>query len=405
MHRIIKELSKPGLIVSRQSISCAMLSLAMALVLFTVQGKAYDDEFENGPISERRAIINKLIRLKMDDGKLVIKQDWQSSTFLQKQDEMDEKVNRLVQQQGMDAATAQTLVRKAMRSSRNSHPLTEAFNKIVGSDRAISGRTSNSSKHVRSEYSTNNILAKLRFTVPATIEMSFHEKTGPKRKCTVQQNDDFLFEYAGADFLIKLAQKPDKSIELILKNGDESNTYTGEDYEDLVNQHTDVIKNELLPIFHHIGIGIPLTSDSKLVKDAVRLRLIGIHGSSAREFKKLVAKLDSDYFEQREEANRILMDDLEKWRNQIEIELSKRLSPEVRYRLTALIKGNQSENEVDQIIKNQELLNSADYLTTLFDGANEQQTGAINRQLQQLTGHNVQGFKAWNEYLQNRGAN
>lgn len=371
----------------------------VGMFVFCSQTTTADEAFSNGPINARRTPVNQLIRLKLLEGKITVRRDWKSETFSEQQDELDRRVKNLVAK-GMDDATAERLARRGFRS-RQLNPLAKLFSDVAGTERQMSARTNATTTQIRAEFATQTVRAKILQNESA-FEFSLTETIEPKRMFSIKQNHQFQFRYAGRDFDIVLQQLTDQSVRLSIKRGEQANVYNADGYEALMQKHPQAVKAELIPVFEHLGIGLPLTIESMLVKNAVRQRLVGIHSLSNHEFLELLSRLDSKDFNLRESATTQLQEERDKWAPLIKKELSKQNSAEVRYRLRSVLRGGLSKSDIDGIIDDKQLLESAAYLVSLLHGSDKQQFTAISLQLEKLTGHRANSTREWKAWLKNR---
>ena len=379
-----------------------VVMLALLLSCIAENGQANDEVFFDGPISENRSAVNDLVRLTIQNGKITVRRDWKNQSFTENQDETAAKIQNLIKQ-GMNAARAEQLIRRVQRN-KGSNPLSALFNRISGTAPKMSSRSSVSSRQISAEFATLSLKARL-LSSESTFELFVQEVNAPKRKFVLRQNKQFLFQYSGDEFDFILNQFPDGKVRFTVSRNGNSELYESNSYDLLISKHSDIVRKTLLPVFEHLGIGLPLTSDNHLVKDAVRMRLIRLQQQSHHEFQAVISMLDSDEFSQREKATRQLRNELEKWLPQIETELQNPRSAEVRYRLLALLRGNNVKSEIDTIIDENQLLESTEYLVNLFDGSNEQQSVAIASQLEQLTGHRKENSTGWKNWFNSKKKN
>ena len=361
-------------------------------------------EFADGPMQDCSEAIGNLVRMTVNGKVLALKREWeQEDKSEEKQDHLDKEVQRLLKLgKGFDAEMANRIARRQLRGIHEfNHPIANEFDKLKIPGGSSSAGVSISGNRMTSHFSNRIMRARIEVD-KSRIKLNITEKTGPERKLDVsdKNNGEFSVKYSGEDFLIELKQKADGSIKLSRVRGDDADDFNASNYLELRKENPKVVNQWLVPLLQHVGFTIPIVSDDEPVQQAVLSKLVGVRSRSMKDFDQLIRDLDSDEFRTREEATERLSALAGLWQDVIKKQLkSSSISVEVRVRLQGILIEEKAHNPIDELIASQDLMNSTDYLATLFAVANEQEKSAISKQLEQITNHSEPTSEAWLEWL------
>lgn len=368
-------------------------------------GQDVTSEFEEGPLQSRRAALETLIQLKIKGDSIVLKREWGKGKEVgDKEDRLDAEVKRLAQK-GIDGQIADQMARRMLRHSLDfEHPMLGEFEKLKGERMSGSAGRSVSNNRI-STYFNNRVLgAKLNIN-NSKIQFTMQENEEPGREVDVtdDNNGGFKMKYTGNDFTAELRQESDGAIRLTRIRGDEAEVFTADNYVALQKKHPKVVDEWLIPVFMHLGFTVPVSVADDAVRSTVLAKLTGMRSRSMSDFKKLLKDLDAEEFQTRESATDKLAAQAEIWEDAIRKELKSRdLSVEARARLKNILADATTTNPTDELILSQGLLNSPEYLVSLFEIANEAEASAITKQLEEITGHSAATPDAWRDWLENK---
>ena len=118
------------------------------------------------------------------------------------------------------------------------------------------------------------------------------------------------------------------------------------------------------------------------------------------QFERLVRQLNAPDYETRNRAAAMINANRKIWKGQIELKLEQVDLPlETRVSLQSSLEQQDPQSQMDELIRDQNLLNSPDYLVSLFDSANSKQTGLVIKRLQQVTGKSFSQPDQWRAWL------
>ena len=181
---------------------------------------------------------------------------------------------------------------------------------------------------------------------------------------------------------------------------------SGNSFRELVRRDGELLSNELGQIMTHFGITKPMLPHDEIVKKSVRARLELLHGMDAsKSFNQLVDQFASQDFEVREQASRMINQKYDLYLSLISQKLKEpSVTPEVKIRLNRIVKQNARANQISDVIRGFELLDSAEYLIQLAEESVASKTDPdlpvfVASRLKELTGqdfgNDLAGWKKW----------
>ena len=381
---------------------CLLCICVWTLILVDCSwSQSSDSTFADGPLQDVAPAMNELVRLKIVDRRLKLRSDWGGrNANASKQDLIDLEFEKL-KKRGFDNANAAQLAERIFRSSNSKSPFSKVFFALAGGRSSSMHQSSSGSKKAMSFRSANlAAVAELR-TSGNDIDLQIVERLEPKREFKLRQlgNGAFGLDYSGDDFSIRLDQKLNGRIELTRTINEKTESFQAADFIELRKKNLKIIDDWLLPLMEHVGVSIPMLADNQEIVAAVLTKLTN-SSKSKDEFERLAKQLDSESYDTRVLAGERIKANRNQWKELIEEKLkSEQLPLEVRARLLAVNTGGPNESQIDQIIRDQNLLNAPDYLIGLLSAADSGQEKLIVDRLQQITGARFERPDQWNEWL------
>ena len=357
--------------------------------------------FEDGPLQDVSEQMNKFLRLKIVNGKLELRRDWGEDKGQQQdqQDKIDQETDRLIAR-GFDEGTAARLAERIARTDASESPFTAAFFALSRLRSGSSQRTFNGTLQ-KVKFRNSDLSADAQMEVSnKDMQLKFVERKPPNRQLSLAQlqNGEFIFRYSNPDFKVELHQK-NSGIELKRKINDQTEQFQSLTFDQLRRQNPELVDQWLLPVMSHAGITLPVLSENTEIIAAVFARLESF-SQKTDQFERLVRQLNAPDYETRNRAAAMINANRKIWKGQIELKLEQVDLPlETRVSLQSSLEQQDPQSQMDELIRDQNLLNSPDYLVSLFDSANSKQTGLVIKRLQQVTGKSFSQPDQWRAWL------
>lgn len=384
-----------------------ILTLVFAFAGFrpnlVLESRLWAGPLDNDPFEKSKDILNDLLRLKLDDGRLMLDRDhWQN---VMDKTAGNELTLQLIEQDknpmaggrfhplGVDNASGPLAIFGLL--NRNIH----------GRDRRGSGGESSSSgwgfasANFRSQSVDGRIETRGdRFTFSMSESSSQHrmlqfvEDVNHYLQITVSDEE--------LDRLLVIRQSQDRFV-VVFVSERENLSASAKTYAEMLRENRQLINETVLPILHEMGVSKPLDAESVSVVNAVFAKIKVLTSPVESESSKLIDQLASDKFAEREEGLEALKERFEDHQSAIELALQGgTLLPEVRVRLERLVNDHKSlYRDEYQIIETFGLLDSVPYLIQLFQFADENQTRSLGQYLGTLTeqdfGSDSEAWRAW----------
>ncbi len=391
-------------IYTARAIASGLLSV-LATVSMVVSGWGSTDETDacaNGPLQEQPDRMRELIRWTLDGPRLAIRKDWKPISDQQKQKEFDAKIEAMIER-GFDEATARRLAEQTLKNRMVDEPFGAAFMQLA---RGNSGQGRSSSGDYHEYRFRGRDLHAIGVLENGRMRISFVEQNGPRREWSIDDRDDghLIFRYFGDDFLVQMTQKSDGSIHLIRVQGVKAESYVGKNFAMLRKENPALIEQWLLPMFDHLGFSPPLSHANPVVRQAVIEQLKVSDRFDPDRFDKLLVDLNSENFAARDAATETLRSQRDLYRETIARALEQSdLTLEVRTRLNRILQTDATDNEVDRFIREQDLVNSPEYLVGLLTPSDDELNQLICRQLERITGESFTPSQARQRWLNQPG--
>ena len=166
-----------------------------------------------------------------------------------------------------------------------------------------------------------------------------------------------------------------------------------------MNDNPQAANKVLFPLLQQLGIRMPMDkTDPHVLKSA--LTRLEMQSSDEEEVQQLIKDLGSGSYETRKTASEKLTEGFDRWSAQIEKSLQ---DESLTFETKARLKGIASENpksETDILLTDQKLLESPEFLISLFDVATDDQKTFVAEQLKKVTGQNLgTDLDAWKKWL------
>jgi hypothetical protein len=389
-------------------------ALAIAVVLasppascpaepLTTQGP----EFADGPLQFVSQPMKQLVRIQWLDGRLSLARDWPDQFAHLTDEEIRAAKLKKMLDRGLPKEFAER--RLAMQDRHDAfgglpEPLQQAFDAVRSAD----PRSSGSGRRGSGDKMTISYEGLLRGTATRSVgTLSFHfsETENSCRDLRVQDTKEgrFYFQVLGDEFTIELRQKPDRTVRLTRISDDSVDSFQAKDFSTLQDEHPDAVRGWLIPLMKHMGVRPPITPVDQVIRAAVVERLKTWQGNSSSEAKQLLASLDADDFDEREQATEQLIEEYYKFEEAIKNHAAARAtaSLEVSERMEQILsKGPATAKESADILKFIEanrLTDSPSFLISLLDDPNN--VPAVTQQLKKITdeqfGADVDAWRTW----------
>lgn len=209
--------------------------------------------------------------------------------------------------------------------------------------------------------------------------LSMQEKSPFNRSLEIMARDDGYFQIRindhDAGYLLRIRQLSDGHFSVQELDGVNVFASSGQTFESICRKEREFVESRLTPALSHFGLGTLVTPYCEAVQKTV-VSIVGPWTETERQIvESLIAGLDSDSFEVRQEASSRLEDATEDERQLLSRVINdSRFSPEVRTRLRSLVREKASDEELAQMEFIDELLRRLDfeYLDELVELQNDQ---------------------------------
>ena len=232
--------------------------------------------------------------------------------------------------------------------------------------------------------------------------MRIIEFTGPGRTLDVRSSNGTRMLLTGDDMLAMFNQS-ESGLMGVLIDGDDVASERAADFYAFSRKHPE-LHTKLAEIFRHAGVDLPLGINEPSVK-AVAIRMLGsMYFGDRGTLLKLIEQLNASEFSAREEASKEIEKSFSTFEGAILKELeSDELSVEARKRLDVIVKRQEEakagDRRAEDCVMANKLLDSTDYIISLFDIADDQSRRLITHHLAKTTGQDfgmdVEKWKQW----------
>ncbi len=201
------------------------------------------------------------------------------------------------------------------------------------------------------------------------VELKFQEKSKSNQVLSLRISKDgqFRIMLLGGDEMLILEQMKKGKVRIVCDIGNGPRVYVGKSFRDFAKNDTTEMSTELGILMNHIGISKPILPMDQVVKKAVWAKLELLSNSDVQDqFDVLAKQLDAPRFSVRQTASLKINNKYDLFIVAISNELKKQsISPERKSRLRDIIRANSQSNQIADVIRGFELLDSPDYLIRL----------------------------------------
>ncbi len=241
--------------------------------------------------------------------------------------------------------------------------------------------------------------------------IEFTELNKPGRTLSLRSYKDgrMTIMILGGKEMLVIDQTADGAIRIMMDAGKGPRALFGKSFRELARSQGDLLSTELGQMMDHFGIAKPMLPYDEAVKRSVRARLELLHGMDAEKtFKELVDQFRSSEFSAREQASIKIDEKYDLYLSLISRELKRDdLQPEARLRLSRIVKQNSKANQISDVVRGFELLDSPEYLIAI--GLDEKQADDknlktfVSARLKQITEQDFgQDLSAWKKWCDDR---
>jgi hypothetical protein len=226
-----------------------------------------------------------------------------------------------------------------------------------------------SSEQYRRSFRTEGLIGEVAHA-QNDFEMILTERQdGRQRVLTViDRSDGYLkIDIALEESMVRLTQRPDGSVVWLAGPFGEMQRRTAANYAALYQNDPDAVERELLWLWQAYGLVAPATRHDALVHEVLVERIRGQLPDNQQTAARLIAELNSDEFQVRQDAYTKLRQQLPVFREALDETLRQAdLSPEVRQRVTELVRTDQEMfGEPVAAIERWGLLSDEPYLSSV----------------------------------------
>ena len=360
--------------------------------------------FGDGAFEEAAEEMGELLELKWKGDSLILKRKWdEHSKKKTDEDELEDRVKDLIGRGVPEEHAKEMAVRRVGPLGRMKETgIQRAFFAIAAKLGSNSRGTSRRANGQRLTFGGRS-LSGMAIIEKEDVRFEFTEGAGDERSFQFRDNGGgkVKFDFSFDDVFVRLVQFDSGKTQLIWIRNDEVNVYVGESFADFVKRNSQVAEELLFPLFNRVGIITPLNRTDPRVFAASIKRLKRAEQPNEQKLDQLIKDLDANSYQVREAASKSLTDGFEEWSTEIKkFSKDSKLSLEAKVRLKKII-DQRGEDEVAELIKNFNLLESPEFLVGALEFANDKQKAIVVKQLKEVTkqsfGTDLQAWKNWLE--------
>ena len=285
----------------------------------------------------------------------------------------------------------------------NAPPIELIFNQIrTNAGQVTSSGGSYSTRYRDLHFGGANLSGRIR-TSGDVVRMEFEEMHAPQR--TLEWTDD------GQGALKMMLSQPDGDLLLLQQSKQGTFTMTGviggkpfaaqgATFLAMYKQHRQVMDTQVLPVLQSLAIRLIPSPTTPEMKKAV-LALITRTPELIAEGKKLIGALDSEKFQTRDKASKLLNERFEIYKDLIEERLKDSgISQEAASRLNKIMAAHLDAQKISQTIAALDLLRDPAYLVGVLAEAEPADRAKVAAQLETVTGQRLGADpEAWQRWL------
>ncbi len=382
--------------ISRRCLEWASLCLVASLTSVT-NAQSETSAFAEGEFQVRENQVRRLLRLDSDGKLLSIARSNEETSV---EDDAASKPLEELLRLGVDRRTALDLARRRGSVGHRSGALGRHFALLRQGSGSFTQSTSG--KKWSSTIRDAQLSASLRLS-GKSVQLKLQEKKGNQRIASLEDNGngEVKLVYSGKDFSIHLTQAESGTISLTRNWDGQTDVFEADNFADLQQKHSELVSSWLVPVLNHAGFQMPITIISPAIQKTVLNRLLDLQKQLPTEFDQLLKALNSDSFQTREAATETLRSKLAVWSARIQREIdSEKLPIETQNRLRILLSQSSAKSASD-LVRKHRLLDDPQYLVSLFDIANENETKALVNHLQSITNLDHTNADEWRKSILN----
>lgn len=358
-------------------------------------------KFEKSPLNDISREIGNLIRLQWAGDNIEFSQDWPE---IDEQTLLEKQIQAMVDR-GWDRERAERLTsRRAGFGFRNKHPLDKQFHVVVATmGTSTGGGGGNGYRHYDF---TNKQVAGSMERHDDEFELEFRDATSFDQRFILRDPDgkSLSFLYIDKNLTIDFRQLDSGQVRLAVIE-DEPHMFVAQNYRSLVNDQPEVVNQLLSPLFTHLGIIEPYTSQSPEILNALMNQLVAQSDSDNIKVGELVEAIDSTREKrERDAALQQLADGFDFWKASIEsFSTNEVISEETRRMLKELIAAAPDHRARTFIKQNGLMKQPKVFIGLLSDRKKGTDNQLIIEHLQSLTQQEFgDDVKAWNKWLRDQ---
>lgn len=386
---------------------------ALVLGFVSVAGLHAADDVPSGhgkgPFQELAGPLNKLLKLTIDDGHLLLdRSHWDQDNGGKTEEQIKEEIIQQWVQKGLPRQFAERRAEQEVQAP----DVQRVFQSLQQNAGTHSAGMRSSNNFLRIDFAGPKLMASFE-RQEKSIRFEFAEQIGPQRRIQIADNGQGAFRLSlatdDASLVLILTQRSDGSIAVAELSADRSFTAQADSFLDFYGKERDYVEDRLFPLLEHVGILLPLTRFTPAVQQAVLGQLEAMKPANAEEFEKLVSQLDDEDFSVREAASARITSEFRRFgplARQLADDEDAPLSPETQARLGRLVDEFSDDEEAHQFANAGKLNSDVDYLVTLLEELPETARPILVERLAQLTdqklGTDPAAWRAWYKSTQVR---
>jgi hypothetical protein len=234
------------------------------------------------------------------------------------------------------------------------------------------------------------------------IRLELEETAAPHRSLELTDDGQGATRLllSGEGDLILVQQTRAGACTVAAAGGGKSFIAQGDSFLALYKQHRQAVDAQVLPALHGLAVALIPSSATPQMKNAV-LALLTRTPESLEEGKKLMRDLDSEKFQTRDKASKLLNERFEVYKDLIQEKLKdSTLSQETASRLAKIMAAHPDAQKVSQTIAALDLLRDPAYLVGILEEAAPEQRAKVAAQLEAVTGQRLGSeVAAWKRWL------
>ena len=238
------------------------------------------------------------------------------------------------------------------------------------------------------------------------VTIAVTEKIDTQRRLEVTDGGDgtlrIIVSNVNGDMVL-LTQGSRGAVAVVWLVGGKTEAVAAENYLALYRAKRELMNQQVLPAFKHMGIDLLIWPDSPVVYQAAVSLLAPVGLEQEAAGKRLIRQLDSDEFNTREAATKELTDQYGRYRTLISAAIADATtSVEAADRLQKIQELHPEDKKARQLITGMGLLDDPVFLAGVLSNAGPEQRPAVVRRLEKVTGQKLGDNPArWKKWAEN----